>query len=89
MARPVAAEGYTTPTPIQTKAIPEALAGKDVLVATPGRVGDADRTAESSRPRADSEADLLNGRVATAGDPKEMSSPRHAAARRPFKTPGR
>ncbi len=27
----VVAKGYTTPTPIQTKAIPEALAGKDVL----------------------------------------------------------
>ena len=31
IVRAVAAEGYTTPTPIQTKAIPEALAGKDVL----------------------------------------------------------
>ena len=29
--RAVAAEGYTTPTPIQRKAIPEALAGRDVL----------------------------------------------------------
>jgi ATP-dependent RNA helicase RhlE len=31
IVRAVAAKGYTTPTPIQTKAIPEALAGKDVL----------------------------------------------------------
>ncbi|MHC4384332.1 MAG: DEAD/DEAH box helicase [Planctomycetota bacterium] len=31
IVRAVAVEGYTTPTPIQTKAIPEALAGKDVL----------------------------------------------------------
>ena len=31
IVRAVAAEGYTTPTPIQTKAIPEVLAGKDVL----------------------------------------------------------
>ena len=31
IVRAVAAEGYTTPTPIQTKAIPEILAGKDVL----------------------------------------------------------
>ena len=31
IVRAVAAQGYTTPTPIQTKAIPEALAGKDVL----------------------------------------------------------
>ncbi len=31
IVRAVAAEGYTTPTPIQRKAIPEALAGKDVL----------------------------------------------------------
>ena len=31
IVRAVATEGYTTPTPIQTKAIPEALAGKDVL----------------------------------------------------------
>jgi len=31
LVRAVAAKGYTTPTPIQTKAIPEALAGKDVL----------------------------------------------------------
>ncbi len=37
IVRTVAAEGYTTPTPIQRKAIPEALAGTDVLVATPGR----------------------------------------------------
>ena len=29
--RAVAAEGYSTPTPIQQKAIPEALAGRDVL----------------------------------------------------------
>ena len=31
IVRAVAAEGYTNPTPIQTKAIPEALAGRDVL----------------------------------------------------------
>ncbi|MBZ4421914.1 DEAD/DEAH box helicase [Myxococcus sp. RHSTA-1-4] len=31
LLRAVKAEGYTTPTPIQTKAIPHALAGKDVL----------------------------------------------------------
>ncbi len=31
IVRAVAAEGYTTPTPIQTQAIPEVLAGKDVL----------------------------------------------------------
>ena len=31
IVRAVAGEGYTTPTPIQMKAIPEALAGKDVL----------------------------------------------------------
>ena len=31
IVRTVAAEGYTTPTPIQTMAIPEVLAGKDVL----------------------------------------------------------
>jgi ATP-dependent RNA helicase RhlE len=31
IVRAVAAKGYTTPTPIQTKAIPEALAGKDLL----------------------------------------------------------
>ncbi len=31
IVRAVAAEGYTTPTPIQRKAIPEVLAGKDVL----------------------------------------------------------
>ena len=31
IVRAVAAQGYTTPTPIQTKAIPEALAGRDVL----------------------------------------------------------
>ena len=31
IVRAVAAKGYTTPTPIQTRAIPEALAGKDVL----------------------------------------------------------
>jgi ATP-dependent RNA helicase RhlE len=31
IVRAVAAQGYTTPTPIQKKAIPEALAGKDVL----------------------------------------------------------
>jgi ATP-dependent RNA helicase RhlE len=31
IVRAVAAEGYTAPTPIQTKAIPPALAGKDVL----------------------------------------------------------
>jgi ATP-dependent RNA helicase RhlE len=31
IVRAVAAEGYTAPTPIQTKAIPEILAGRDVL----------------------------------------------------------
>ncbi|MGE4034834.1 MAG: DEAD/DEAH box helicase [Parvularculaceae bacterium] len=31
IAKAVAAEGYTTPTPIQTDAIPPALAGKDLL----------------------------------------------------------
>jgi ATP-dependent RNA helicase RhlE len=31
IVRAVAAEGYTTPTPIQTMAIPEVLAGRDVL----------------------------------------------------------
>ncbi len=31
IVRAIAKEGYTTPTPIQTKAIPEVLAGKDVL----------------------------------------------------------
>ena len=31
IVRAIATEGYTTPTPIQTKAIPEILAGKDVL----------------------------------------------------------
>ena len=31
IVRAIATEGYTTPTPIQTKAIPEALAGRDVL----------------------------------------------------------
>ncbi|QSQ25702.1 DEAD/DEAH box helicase [Pyxidicoccus parkwayensis] len=31
LLRAVKAEGYTTPTPIQAKAIPEALAGRDVL----------------------------------------------------------
>ena len=31
IVRAIATEGYTTPTPIQSKAIPEALAGKDVL----------------------------------------------------------
>lgn len=31
IVRAVAAEGYTTPTPIQAKAIPEAMAGRDVL----------------------------------------------------------
>ena len=35
IVRAVAAEGYTTP--IHRKAIPEALAGTDVLLATPGR----------------------------------------------------
>ena len=31
IVRAVATEGYTTPTPIQIKAIPEVLAGRDVL----------------------------------------------------------
>src|SRR5881392_4073006 len=31
IARAVAAEGYTEPTPIQSKAIPHVLAGKDLL----------------------------------------------------------
>ncbi len=31
IVRAVAAEGYTTPTPIQSKAIPEVLAGRDLL----------------------------------------------------------
>jgi len=31
IVRAIATEGYTTPTPIQTKAIPEVLAGRDVL----------------------------------------------------------
>ena len=55
IARPVAAEGYTTPTPIQTKAMPAALAGKNVLVATPGRVGDSKGTAATPYMRADSD----------------------------------
>ena len=31
LARAVAAEGYTQPTPIQQKAIPHVLAGRDLL----------------------------------------------------------
>ena len=52
LARAVADEGYTTPTPIQTQAIPLILAGRDVLAAAQTGTGKTAGFATFEWPRA-------------------------------------
>ena len=43
LVRAVAATGYTTPTPVQTQAIPAVLEGRDLMVAAQTGTGKTDR----------------------------------------------